>query len=134
MSFVTSPCFSFKFLFQLYPNCRELRYRRRRVFTFFQFYLNLNLMLLLRVAIRLWVDFINGFAPLRSTFAPCAQHLRSLLQAQMLGVGRERSAQGAKECVGRKTVYEIDPLSQGRGHPDYRVSIYCKYQAHFSLS
>ena len=50
------------------------------------------------------VDFINGFAPLRPTFAPCAQLLRSILLAQMLGaeqVGaeRERSAQGAKQFI-----------------------------------
>ena len=46
-----------------------------------------------------WVDFINGFAPLRPTFAPFAQLLRSFLMAQMLGAGRERSAQGAKQFM-----------------------------------
>ena len=45
------------------------------------------------------VDFINGFAPLRPTFAPCAQLLRSFLLAQMLGPGRKRSAQGAKQFM-----------------------------------
>ena len=44
-----------------------------------------------------WVDFINGFAPLRPTFAPFAQLLRSFLLAQMLAAGRERSAQGTRD-------------------------------------
>ena len=45
------------------------------------------------------VNFINGFAPLHPTFVPCAQLLRSFLLEQMLGAGRERSAQGAKQFM-----------------------------------
>ena len=45
------------------------------------------------------VDFINGIAPLCPTLAPCAQLLRSFLLAQMLGAGRERLAQGAKQFM-----------------------------------
>ena len=48
--------------------------------------------------ISLWpgIDFINCFAPLRPTFAPCAQLLRSFLLAQKLGARCKRWAQGAK--------------------------------------
>ena len=45
------------------------------------------------------VNFINGFTSLRPTFTPCAQLLRSFLLAQMLGAGRERWVQGAKQCM-----------------------------------
>ena len=42
------------------------------------------------------VDFIKGFVPLRPTFAPCAQLLRSFLLARKFGARRKRWAQGAK--------------------------------------
>ena len=45
------------------------------------------------------VNFKNGFAPLRPTFAPCTQLLRSFLLAQMLGAGSKRLAQGAKQFM-----------------------------------
>ena len=40
-----------------------------------------------------------NFCALRPTFAPCAQHLKSFLLAQMLGAERERLAQGAKQFL-----------------------------------
>ena len=45
------------------------------------------------------VDFINGFAPLRPTFAPCVQLLRSFLLAQISSAERERSTQGTKRFI-----------------------------------
>ena len=43
--------------------------------------------------------FYKWFCALTPNIAPCAQLLRSFLLAQMLGAGRERSAQGAKQFM-----------------------------------
>ena len=45
------------------------------------------------------VDLLNGFAPLRSTFALCAQLLKSFLLARKFGVRRKTWALGAKQFM-----------------------------------
>ena len=45
------------------------------------------------------VDFINGFAPLGPTFAPCAQLLRSFLLVQKFGERRESLGKGLQQFM-----------------------------------